>query len=47
MHHRTEPSFADEFRQVMLLHCTKKQMTERCSTLVHVSSGAAIFILLL
>jgi len=47
MHHPTELSFVDEFRWVSPLHYLKKRMTERCSSLVHISSGAAIFTLLL
>jgi len=47
MHHRTELPFVDEFRWVSPLHFVKKGMTERCSPLVHVASGAAIFTLLL
>ena len=46
MHHHTELSFVDEFRWVSTLHY-KKRMTERCSSLVHVASGAVIFTLLL
>ena len=47
MHHRTELSFVDEFQWVSPLHYLKKWMTERCSSLVHVASGTAIFTLLL
>jgi len=47
MHHHTELSFVDEFRWVSPLHYLKKRMTERCSSLVYVASGAAIFTLLL
>ena len=47
MHHHTELSFVDEFRCVSPFHYLKKRMTERCSSLVHVTSGAAIFTLLL
>jgi len=46
MHHLTELSFVDEFRWVSPLHY-KKRMAKRCSSLVHVASGAAIFTLLL
>jgi len=46
MHHHTELLFVDEFRWVSPLHY-KKRMTERCSSLVHVASGAAFFTLLL
>ena len=45
MHHRTELPFVDEFRWVSPLHIIKIRITERCSSLVHVSSGAAIFTL--
>ena len=44
---RTELPFVDEFRWVSPLHFVKKGMTERCSPLVHVASGAAIITLLL
>jgi hypothetical protein len=47
MLHHTEISFVDEFQWVSPLHYSKKRMTERCSLLVHVASGAAIFTLLL
>jgi len=47
MHHHTELSFGDEFRWVSPLHYLNKRMTERCSSLVHVESAAAIFTLLL
>ena len=44
MHHRTGLSFVDEFRWVSPLHYLKrKRMTERCSSLAHVASKAAIF----
>jgi len=46
MHHHTELSFVDEFLWVLPLHYFKKRMTERCSSLVHVASGAATFTLL-
>ena len=47
MHHRTELPFVDEFRWVSTPHFVKKRMTESCSSLVPVASGAAIFTLLL
>jgi len=37
----------DEFRYISPLHYIKKLMTDRCSCLVHVASGASIFTLLL
>jgi hypothetical protein len=45
MHHHTEFSFVCEFRWVSALDYLEKRMTERCSSSVHVASGAAIFTL--
>ena len=46
MHQHAELSFLDDFR-VFTPSLLKKRMTERCSSLLHVVSGAAIFTLLL
>jgi len=43
----TELSFVDEFRKGFTPSLLTKRMTERCSSLVHIASGAAIFTLLL
>jgi hypothetical protein len=47
VHHLTKLLFVDEFQWVSPPPLLKKPMTERCFSLVHVASGAAIFALLL